>query len=137
MFAVLQRFGRHPLLDLSLFRIRFFTGTSVVALLARVVSFGLLAYLVLFREAVYRLDALQIGVRLLAMSLLLEPAPSANAGPHLQLVHFGTMNAPRAVPDVLPARPSTTGLDLRPSRTRPRGTMSPGTPPRHPARTRG
>ncbi|SPT58020.1 MFS transporter [Actinomadura madurae] len=70
VFAVLQRFGRHPLLDLSLFRIRSFTGTSVVALLARVVSFGLLAYLVLFLEAVYRLDALQIGVRLLALSLL-------------------------------------------------------------------
>nr|BFE79664.1 hypothetical protein GCM10020093_022650 [Planobispora longispora] len=68
VFAVSQIRGAHPLLDLSLFRIRSFTGAAVSALLVRVVGFGLMAYLVLFLAAGYSYDAFDVGLRLLALS---------------------------------------------------------------------
>lgn len=71
VFLLSQARGRRPLLDLSLFGIRSFTGAAVTALLARLVSFGLLAYLVLYLGAVHSYDAFDVGIRLLALSLML------------------------------------------------------------------
>ncbi|WP_068923718.1 DHA2 family efflux MFS transporter permease subunit [Planobispora rosea] len=68
VFVVSQARGAHPLLDLSLFRIRSFTGAAVSALLVRLVGFGLMAYLVLFLSAGYSYDAFDVGLRLLGMS---------------------------------------------------------------------
>ncbi|GIH92614.1 MFS transporter [Planobispora siamensis] len=70
-FVLTQRYGSRPLLDLSLFAVPSFTGAALVALLARTVSFGLLAYLVLFLEGAYAYSAFEVGLRLLGLSVML------------------------------------------------------------------
>jgi predicted MFS family arabinose efflux permease len=68
-FVVVER--RHPaaMLDMRLFRIPSFTGAMVLTFLARVTSFGILPYLILWLQGMLGHSPLETGLRLLAMTM--------------------------------------------------------------------
>jgi EmrB/QacA subfamily drug resistance transporter len=78
-FLLLEhRRGSAAMLDLSLFRIPTFTGAIAMSFAARVTSFGLFPFLILWMSGLLGLTPLQIGYRLLVMSLAMIPiAPIA------------------------------------------------------------
>jgi EmrB/QacA subfamily drug resistance transporter len=67
-FLVVEARGRHPMFDLSLFRLPTFTGGSVAAFGLSASIFALLLYLVLYVQDVLGYSALGTGVRLLLIS---------------------------------------------------------------------
>lgn len=81
VFVTVERArGAAAMLDLGLFRIRSFTGAIVVTYVSRVVSFGLLPFVILWLGGMLGLSPLQIGVRLLLLSLaMVVVAPVSGA----------------------------------------------------------
>ena len=81
VFLVVQhRRGPAAMLDLGLFRIRSFTGAILVTYAARVFSFGLLPFLILWLGGMLGYGPLQIGVRLLLLSAaMIVVAPLSGA----------------------------------------------------------
>ncbi|HAM01699.1 MAG TPA: MFS transporter [Acidimicrobiaceae bacterium] len=67
-FLVAERVGRHPMFDLSLFRVPTFSGAAVAAFGMAASLFSLLLYIVLYLQDVLGYSALATGVRLLLLS---------------------------------------------------------------------
>lgn len=68
-FVIAER--RHPaaMLDMTLFRLPSFTGAMLLTFLARVTSFGILPYLILWLQGMLGHSPLETGLRLLAMTM--------------------------------------------------------------------
>jgi EmrB/QacA subfamily drug resistance transporter len=78
LFAVVQARRPYAVLDVRLFRLPSFTGAVLLTFLARICSFGILPYLVLWLRGMLGHSPLETGVRLLAMTLpILIVAPLA------------------------------------------------------------
>lgn len=67
-FLVVERVGRHPMFDLSLFRVPTFSGGAVAAFGISASMFALLLYIVLYLQDVLGYSALGAGLRLLILS---------------------------------------------------------------------
>ena len=67
-FVVAERLGRHPMFDLSLFRVPTFSGGAVAAFGISSSLFALLLYVVLYLQDVLGYSALGAGVRLVILS---------------------------------------------------------------------
>ncbi|HMK62277.1 MAG TPA: MFS transporter [Acidimicrobiales bacterium] len=67
-FLVAERVGKHPMFDLSLFRVPTFSGGAVAAFGMASSAFALLLYLVLYLQDALGYSALATGVRLLILS---------------------------------------------------------------------
>lgn len=79
-FVILQlRLGDDALLDLQLFRVPSFTAAMILSLTARLVTFGVLPYLVFWLSGVQGRTAIQVGFVLLALALpmVVVAAPSS------------------------------------------------------------
>lgn len=69
LFVVIERRAADPMLQLALFRIRAFTGVSVLSFLTRAVGFGTMPYLVLWLQGMLGYSPLQAGLQLSALSV--------------------------------------------------------------------
>jgi EmrB/QacA subfamily drug resistance transporter len=67
-FVLVERHSRHPMFDLSLFRLPTFTGGSVAAFGVSASIFAMLLYLVLYLQDILGYSALGTGVRLMVLS---------------------------------------------------------------------
>jgi EmrB/QacA subfamily drug resistance transporter len=67
-FLLAERFGRHPMFDLGLFRVPTFSGGAVAAFGISSSLFAMLLYVVLYMQNALRLSALATGVRLVILS---------------------------------------------------------------------
>ena len=67
-FLLAERVGRHPMFDLSLFRVPTFSGAAAAAFGMAASLFSLLLYIVLYLQDVLGYSALATGVRLLLLS---------------------------------------------------------------------
>ncbi|MGN6782812.1 MAG: MFS transporter [Marmoricola sp.] len=67
-FLVVEARGRHPMLDLNLFRLPTFSGGAVAAFGISAGLFSMLLYLVLYLQDILGFNALGTGVRLLVLS---------------------------------------------------------------------
>jgi predicted MFS family arabinose efflux permease len=77
-FAVIQARRPYAVLDVRLFRVPSFTGAVLLTFLARICSFGILPYLILWLQGMLGHSPLETGLRLLAMTLpILIVAPLA------------------------------------------------------------
>jgi EmrB/QacA subfamily drug resistance transporter len=70
-FVIVERAQRAPLLDLSLFRSRTFSGANVTAVFVGFALFGLLFFGTLFTQNVMRYSAVESGAAFLPMMLLI------------------------------------------------------------------
>ncbi|WP_188195201.1 MFS transporter [Nonomuraea sp. SYSU D8015] len=78
LFAAVQVRRPHAVLDVRLFRVPSFTGAVLLTFLARICSFGILPYLILWLQGMLGHSPLETGLRLLAMTLpILVVAPLA------------------------------------------------------------
>ena len=68
VFLFVERHGRHPMFDLSLFRVPTFSGGLVAAFGLSASIFSMLLYLVLYIQNVLGYSPLQTGLRLLIIS---------------------------------------------------------------------
>ncbi len=68
LFVVVERRGKHPMFDLTLFRLPTFSGGSVAAFGVSASIFAMLLYLVLYLQDILGYSALATGVRLLVLS---------------------------------------------------------------------
>jgi EmrB/QacA subfamily drug resistance transporter len=68
IFVVVEWRGKHPMFDLTLFRLPTFSGGSVAAFGLSASIFALLLYLVLYLQDILGYSALGTGVRLLVLS---------------------------------------------------------------------
>lgn len=84
-----SRRGRAAMLDLSLFRIPTFSGAIVLSFAARVTSFGLFPFVILWLTGVLGHTPLEVGLILLVLSVaMLVVAPSSG-----QLARFAPVQA--------------------------------------------
>jgi EmrB/QacA subfamily drug resistance transporter len=67
-FVLVELRGRHPMFDLSLFRLPTFSGGSVAAFGLSASIFAMILYLVLYLQDILRYSALATGVRMTVMS---------------------------------------------------------------------
>ncbi|HEY5334386.1 MAG TPA: DHA2 family efflux MFS transporter permease subunit [Mycobacteriales bacterium] len=67
-FVAVERLGRHPMFDLSLFRLPTFSGGLVAAFGLSASIFSMLLYLVLYIQDLLRFSAFGTGLRLLILS---------------------------------------------------------------------
>ncbi|MFI7445875.1 MFS transporter [Nonomuraea sp. NPDC049714] len=78
VFTVIQTRRPYAVLDVRLFRVPSFTGAVLLTFLARICSFGILPYLILWLQGMLGHSPLETGLRLLAMTLpILIVAPLA------------------------------------------------------------
>ncbi len=77
-FVVVEAKVRHPLFDLSLFRIQTFVGGSVAAFGMNGSLFAIMLYLVLYLQDILGYSALQTGIRFLVVSGLTFFAATAS-----------------------------------------------------------
>jgi EmrB/QacA subfamily drug resistance transporter len=70
LFLAIERWSRHPMLDLSLFRKPAFTGAQIVAFCLHAAMFSMFLYIVLYLQNVLGYSPLEAGLRLLPVSLL-------------------------------------------------------------------
>jgi len=102
-FVAVELRTRHPMFDLSLFRLPTFLGGDIAAFAMSAGMFAMLLYLVLYLQDVLQYSALQTGVRLLVLSggMLVASAVSgrlsvkvpirALIGPGLALIGVGLL----------------------------------------------
>jgi EmrB/QacA subfamily drug resistance transporter len=69
-FFVVERHGKHPMFDLTLFRKPTFTGASIVAFSLSASLFALFLYITLYMQNVLGYSPLETGLRFLPLSLL-------------------------------------------------------------------
>ncbi|ROO59772.1 EmrB/QacA subfamily drug resistance transporter [Micromonospora sp. Llam0] len=69
LFVATEHRTADPMLQLALFRIRAFTGVSVLSFLTRAVGFGTMPYLVLWLQGMLGYSPLQAGLQLSALSV--------------------------------------------------------------------
>ena len=67
-FLVAERYGRHPMFDLGLFRVPTFSGGAVAAFGMAASLFAMLLYIVLYLQDAMGFSALSTGVRLVILS---------------------------------------------------------------------
>ena len=67
-FLLIERFGRHPMFDLGLFRMPTFSGGLIAAFGISASIFSLLLYLVLYIQDLLGYSPLQTGIRVLVLS---------------------------------------------------------------------
>lgn len=96
-FARLQlRHGRDALLDLHLFRIPTFSAAMLLSFTGRLVTFGLLPYLIFWLSGRQHLSPVQVGFVLLALALpmvvIAAPSSALGHGNHVNLVTGGAMS---------------------------------------------
>lgn len=78
LFGVVQARRPYAVLDVRLFRVPTFAGAVLLTFLARICSFGILPYLILWLQGMLGHSPLETGLRLLAMTLpILVVAPLA------------------------------------------------------------
>ncbi len=78
VFVLVERRTPHAVLDVRLFGIPSFSGAVLLTFLARITSFGILPYLILWLQGMLGHTPLETGVRLLALTLpILIVAPLA------------------------------------------------------------
>ncbi|RVX41681.1 EmrB/QacA subfamily drug resistance transporter [Nonomuraea polychroma] len=78
LFVAVQARRSYAVLDVRLFRIPTFTGAVLLTFLARITSFGILPYLILWLQGMLGHSPLETGLRLLALTLpILVVAPLA------------------------------------------------------------
>ncbi len=78
LFVVVQTRRPYAVLDVRLFRVPSFTGAVLLTFLARICSFGILPYLILWLQGMLGHSPLETGLRLLALTLpILVVAPLA------------------------------------------------------------
>ena len=70
-FVLLERHQRLPMLDLSLFRSRTFTGANLVVLLVALSMFGVFFFVSLYMQNILGYSAVQAGAAFLPMTLLI------------------------------------------------------------------
>jgi EmrB/QacA subfamily drug resistance transporter len=70
-FILFERHQRLPMLDLSLFRNRTFTGANLVMLLVALAMFGVFFYISLFMQQVLGYSPIQAGAAFLPMTVLI------------------------------------------------------------------
>jgi EmrB/QacA subfamily drug resistance transporter len=70
-FVLIERHGRVPMLDLSLFRSGTFTGANVVVLLVALAMFGVFFFVSLYMQNVLGYSATQAGAAFLPMTVLI------------------------------------------------------------------
>jgi EmrB/QacA subfamily drug resistance transporter len=68
LFVVVEWRGKHPMFDLTLFRLPTFSGGSIAAFGVSASIFALILYLVLYLQDILGYSALATGVRLLVLS---------------------------------------------------------------------
>jgi EmrB/QacA subfamily drug resistance transporter len=69
-FAVAERHGKEPMLDLSFFRNRTFTGAQITAFAISASMFSMFLYLTLYMQNVLNYSPLQAGLRFLPVSVV-------------------------------------------------------------------
>jgi EmrB/QacA subfamily drug resistance transporter len=67
-FVLAERYGRHPMFDLHLFRVPTFSGGAVAAFGISASLFAMLLYVVLYLQNVLRYSAMATGMRLVILS---------------------------------------------------------------------
>ncbi len=67
-FVIAERYVRHPMFDLSLFRLPTFSGGAIAAFGLSASIFSMLLYLTLYLQDLLQYSALQTGLRLVIMS---------------------------------------------------------------------
>jgi EmrB/QacA subfamily drug resistance transporter len=70
-FVLLERYQRLPMLDLSLFKNRTFTGANIVAMLVSLGMFGVFFYVSLYIQNILGFTATQAGAAFLPMTVLI------------------------------------------------------------------
>lgn len=89
VFIILQiRYGHEALLDLSLFKSSTFTAAITLSFTARLVSYGMMPYLVFWLAGYKKLSPIAVGLVLLAMALPIVMI----AGPSSALQKTGKVN---------------------------------------------
>jgi len=71
IFVLLERHQRLPMLDLSLFRNRTFSGANTVMLMTALAMFGVFFYVSLFMQNILRYSPTQAGAAFLPMTVLI------------------------------------------------------------------
>lgn len=71
LFLVLERRGRAPLIDLSLFRSRTFAGANLTGFLVTLAMFGVFFFMSLYVQQILGYSAVQAGAIFLPMTLLI------------------------------------------------------------------
>ncbi len=71
LFVLIERRGRAPMLDLSLFRSRTFAGANIVALLVTLAMFGVFFFMSLYVQQILGYSPVQAGAIFLPMTLLI------------------------------------------------------------------
>ncbi len=119
-FVLLERHQRLPMLDLTLFRSRTYTGANVVVLLVALAMFGVFFFVSLFMQNILGYSAVQAGAAFLPMTIvIILAAPVAGrlsdrfgsrwlmaAGMTLiaiQLLYFSQLREDAVFWDLLPA----------------------------------
>ncbi len=84
-FLLIERFGRHPMFDLGLFRLPTFSGGLIAAFGISASIFSLLLYLVLYIQDLLGYSPLQTGIRVLVLSggILLTSALAGRLTSHV------------------------------------------------------
>jgi EmrB/QacA subfamily drug resistance transporter len=70
-FVLLERHQRAPMLDLSLFRNRTYTGANLVVLLVALAMFGVFFFMSLYMQTVLGFSAFETGATFLPMTILI------------------------------------------------------------------
>src|SRR3954453_23847638 len=70
-FVLIERHGREPMLDLSLFRNLTYTGANIVMLLVALAMFGVFFFVSLYMQNILGYSAVQTGAAFLPMTLLI------------------------------------------------------------------
>jgi EmrB/QacA subfamily drug resistance transporter len=70
-FVLLERHQRLPMLDLSLFRSRTFTGANIVVLMVALAMFGVFFFVSLYMQNILGYSAVQAGAAFLPMTVLI------------------------------------------------------------------
>jgi EmrB/QacA subfamily drug resistance transporter len=71
LFVVLEHFQRVPMLDLSLFKNRTFTGANTVMLLVALAMFGVFFFNSLFLQRIFHYSPIETGATFLPMTILI------------------------------------------------------------------
>ena len=68
-FVLVERHGKAPMLDLSLFRNMTYTGANIVMLLVALAMFGVFFFVSLYMQNILGYSAVQTGAAFLPMTI--------------------------------------------------------------------
>jgi EmrB/QacA subfamily drug resistance transporter len=119
-FVLIERHGRKPMLDLSLFRNLTYTGANIVMLLVALAMFGVFFFVSLYMQNILGYSAVQTGAAFLPMTILIvlvAPVTGRLSDRHgsrwfmtagltllgAQLLYFSQLGASATYWEILPA----------------------------------